>query len=100
MISPLYPLPSASDPQPGRIVWLAVAEARGHLMRAHLVRNLLAPYGVSVDILTTSEAGAAFLRALGTPAQLLPGRYQLVYDADQNLQRRATEIGILRYLLD
>ena len=44
-------------PARARIVWLAVAEGRGHLMRAQLAKSLLAPAGVDVDCVTTSDAG-------------------------------------------
>ena len=47
-----------------RILYLAVADARGHLMRAHLVRRLLAPVGHRVDVVTTSEEGQRFLDRL------------------------------------
>ena len=50
-----------------RIVWLAVADARGHLMRAHLAQKILAPE-VQVEILTTSDAGAKPGPAAFSPA--------------------------------
>ena len=48
-----------------RIVHLAVADGRGHLMRAHLLRRLLANRGIAVDVVTTSEAGRALPRRPG-----------------------------------
>ncbi|MDI1480123.1 hypothetical protein [Polyangium sp. y55x31] len=81
-----------------RIVWLAAADARGHLMRAHLVRGLLARRGIRVDVMTTSEEGRTFLQALGTPSELLSAHYSLAYDAHQNMARARTEACILRYL--
>lgn len=82
-----------------RVVWLAVAEARGHLMRAHLARGLLAEHGVAVDVVTTSDEGAAFLAELGTPCDVLSRRHRLVYDEQQNLDRLRTEARVARYLL-
>jgi hypothetical protein len=82
-----------------RITWLAAADARGHLMRAQLVRRRLAADGVHVDIVTTSEAGRAFLAALGTPSTLLSSHYGVAFDERQNMARGRTEANILRYLL-
>jgi hypothetical protein len=84
---------------PKRIVWLAAADARGHLMRAHLMRQLLARRGVQVDILTTSADGAAFLNALGSPCEMLSQTYRVEFDERQNMDRLATEARVLAYLL-
>ena len=81
-----------------RIVWLAAADARGHLMRAHLVRHVLGRRGTRVDIVTTSEEGRAFLAALGTPAEVLSCHYGVAFDARQNMKRAHTEACVLRYL--
>ncbi len=81
-----------------RVHWIAVAEARGHLMRAHLAKRLLAEDGVAVDIATTSDAGVSFLRALGTEATRFGCGYALAFDARQNLDRAETERRLLRYL--
>lgn len=80
-----------------RIVWLAVDEARGHLMRAHLARELLAPSDIGVEIVTTSEQGRAFLAMLGSPCRVLPGGHHLVYDAAHNFQARPTAAALRRY---
>lgn len=80
-----------------RIVWLAVADARGHLMRAHLARRLLEGRGARVDVLTTSEEGRAFLAALGTPSELLSCHFSVAYDDRQNMARGQTEARALRY---
>jgi hypothetical protein len=82
-----------------RIVWLAAADARGHLMRAHIARALLAARGVSADIVTTSDDGRRFLAALGTPSEVLSSHYGVAFDAWQNMDRRKTEACILRYVL-
>jgi hypothetical protein len=81
-----------------RIVWLAAADARGHLMRAHLMRGLLARRGVDVDVITTSPEGRAFLAALGTPAEVLSCHYGVAFDDRQNMARARTEACVLRYL--
>lgn len=81
----------------GRILWLAAADARGHLMRAHLMRGLLAREGVRVDVVTTSDEGRAFLAALGTPARVLSREYHVSFDARQNMARRRTEACVARY---
>lgn len=81
-----------------RIVWLAAADARGHLMRAHVMRQVLARRGARVDVVTTSEEGRAFLAALGTPAEVLSCHYGVAFDARQNLARARTEACVLRYL--
>ncbi len=83
-----------------RILWLAAADARGHLMRAHLVRGLLAREGVRVTVVTTSEAGRAFLAALGTPSALLSCHYGVAFDARQNMARARTEACVARYLVE
>lgn len=82
-----------------RVVWLAVADGRGHLMRAHLMRQLLGREGVRVDVVTTSPEGARFLEAVGTPSRVLAPGFRIVYDEQQNLARRDTERLVLRYLL-
>ena len=80
-----------------RITWLAAADARGHLMRAHLMRGLLAAAGVRVDIVTTSLEGQAFLAALGTPSSRLAGHYGVAFDRHQNMCRARTEECVVRY---
>lgn len=81
-----------------RIVYVALAEARGHLMRAHLLRERLASHRIAVEVVTTSAAGARFLAALGTPAAVLPGGAALAFDGAHGLRRRATTTALLRYL--
>lgn len=82
------------------IVWVAAADARGHLTRAHLARGLLARRGIRVDVVTTSEEGRRFLEALGTPSIVLSPHYGVAFDAWQNMDRRRTEVCILRYFLE
>lgn len=81
-----------------RILWLAVAEARGHLMRATLAQQLLSESGVAVDIVTTSRAGVEFAATFGATADVLPGAYHLVYDGQQNLARMRSRLAAVRYL--
>ncbi|MCA9708269.1 MAG: hypothetical protein KDK70_20630 [Myxococcales bacterium] len=87
-----------SPPPRPRIVYLALADARGHLMRAHLLRELLAPEGVDVEIVTTSDAGRRFLEALGTPAEVISPRFRVVYDARHDMRRHRTTARTLLYL--
>lgn len=82
-----------------KILWIANADARGHLFRAHLASRYLQSAGIAVSILTTNSEGKKFLKALGTPSKVLPGKYQLSYDKMQNLLRRTTAFKMLTYLL-
>ena len=82
-----------------RVVWLAVAEGRGHLMRAQLAARLLAPEGVDVDIVTTSDAGVAFAAEFGLRSTIISSSYRLIYDGGQNLARMRTRAMTFRYLL-
>src|SRR5688500_13493471 len=81
-----------------RVVWLAVAEGRGHLMRAQLAARLLAPEGVAVDIVTTSEAGVMFAAEFGLRSTVISKSYRLIYDDRQNLARARTRAMTLGYL--
>jgi len=67
-------------------------------MRAHLLRRLLGETGLAVDVVTTSEAGRAFLAGLGTPAALLPGGFELEFDDCHRLLATRTERNLLAYL--
>ena len=86
------------DAREARVLYLAVADGRGHLMRAHLLRQLLAERGLVVDVVTTSEAGQAFLAGLGTPAALLPGGFELLFDDCHRLLAQRTERKLAAYL--
>lgn len=77
-----------------RILWLAVAEGRGHLMRAHLMRK----NHPDIDIITTSEAGVRFLAGLGTPSRVFTRGFRMRYDRAQNLLRARTAGQALGYL--
>lgn len=82
-----------------RIVYLAVAEGRGHLMRAQLAARLLAPEGIDVDVLTTSMAGALFAAEFGLRSTVISESYRLIYDDRQNLARLRTRAMTMGYLL-
>ena len=86
------------DAREARVLYLAVADGRGHLMRAHLLRRLLAGAGLTIDVVTTSEAGQAFLAGLGTPAALLPGGFELLFDDRHRLLAQRTERKLGAYL--
>jgi hypothetical protein len=81
-----------------RIVWVAVAEGRGHLVRAALAARLLAPAGIAVEVVTTSAAGAAFAAELGLAASVMSESYRLIYDGRQNLARVRTRAMAVGYL--
>ena len=86
------------DARQARVLYLAVADGRGHLMRAHLLRRLLALCNLSIDVITTSAAGQAFLAGLGTPADVLPGGFALLFDDRHRLLARPTERALAAYI--
>ena len=81
-----------------RIVHLAVADGRGHLMRAHLLRRLLANRGIAVDVVTTSRAGRRFLAGLGTPAAVLPGGFEVAFDGQHHMLAATTDRRLAAYI--
>jgi hypothetical protein len=81
-----------------RILYLAVADARGHLMRGHLLRRLLAPEGIDVDLVTTSNEGQRFLAALGSPSQTISNHFHVEFGARHDMQFAATAARVARYL--
>jgi hypothetical protein len=83
-----------------RILYLATADARGHLMRAQLLSHALTGRGAEVQVLTTSDEGATFLGEFGIAAQVLSRHYAVQFDAQQNMQRGATDRNVARYLFD
>src|SRR5690242_11193862 len=82
---------SVSSSAPPRVLWLAVAEGRGHLVRAHAVGVALERRGGRVEILTTSEEGRAFLAELGRPSEVLSRHYALRFDDRHNLARARSQ---------
>jgi len=81
-----------------RILYLATADARGHLMRAQLLVHALQRAGAQVDVLSTSHEGLAFLAQFGVPAQLLSTHYAVQFDAQQNMLRRETNRNVAHYV--
>jgi hypothetical protein len=81
-----------------RIVYLATADARGHLMRAQLLVHGLRAAGAQVEVLTTSDAGQAFLHAFGIESRLLSRHYGVQFDAQQNMLRGATDSNVAHYV--
>lgn len=82
-----------------RLLYLAVADGRGHLIRAAQLRKLLGKHGISVDVLTTDAAGQAFLDELGVKADRLRGGYSLHFNATQNMDLPRAQRSLLGYLL-
>lgn len=82
----------------GRILYLATADARGHLMRAQLLVHALRAAGAQVEVLTTSAPGQAFLQRFGIQAQILSLHYAVQFDREQNMQRQATNRNVAHYL--
>ncbi|NMO17361.1 hypothetical protein HPC49_24085 [Pyxidicoccus fallax] len=83
----------------GHILYLAVADGRGHLMRAHLLRTLLGSRGIDVSLVTPSREGQAFLAALGSPSRLISAHFRLELGDRHVLDVRRTRARLLRYLL-
>jgi hypothetical protein len=91
---------SVARPRIGdRILWLAVSDGRGHLMRAQLMRQLLGGAGVDVDIVTTSDDGAAFVASFGAPCAVLSRHFGIHFDGQQNLRKVRTAAGMFAYVL-
>lgn len=83
-----------------RILYVAVADGRGHLMRAHLLREVLGRAGLGVDIVTTTEDGRRFLEGLGTPSRVLSDRFRIEFNDRHDMSRRRTDLRVLRYVVD
>jgi hypothetical protein len=83
----------------GRILYLALADGRGHLMRAHLLRRAIGAEGIGVDIVTTARSGVRFLEGLGTPARLLSEHFRVEFGDRHDMSRVRTDRRVLNYLL-
>ena len=81
-----------------RIVYLATADARGHLMRAQLLVHALRQSGAQVDVLTTSHAGQYFLMGFGIEAGILSRDYAMQFDTRQNMLRNASNRNVACYM--
>lgn len=82
------------------ILYLAVADGRGHLMRSILIKELMESVGVGVDIITTSESGKEFVESFGHSAKVLHGSYLNNFDNQQNLDILKTKKEIMSYLVN
>jgi hypothetical protein len=81
-----------------RILYLATADARGHLMRAQLLVHALRRSGAHVDVLTTSDAGQRFLAGFGIASTILSRHYAVQFDVHQNMLRDATNRNVAHYM--
>ena len=81
-----------------RILYLATADARGHLMRCQILVHALREAGASVEVLTTSQEGVHFLAEFGIAAQLLSPHYSVQFDTQQNMLRGATDRNVAHYV--
>ena len=79
------------------LTYLALADGRGHLMRAHLVSELLDDR--AVNVLTTSSSGARFFRELNPKraVSVLPGGFHIPMQR-ADLDERAVQVETARYL--
>lgn len=84
---------------PGRILYLALADGRGHLMRAKLLKSALGAVGIEVDIVTTARSGVRFLERLGTCARLLSEHFRVEFGDRHDMSRVRTDRRVLNYLL-
>lgn len=80
------------------ILYLATADARGHLMRAQLLTHALREQGANVEVMTTSDRGAEFLTGFGIRAEVLSRHYAVVFDRQQNMLRRETDRNVAQYV--
>ncbi|WGS52621.1 hypothetical protein LFL96_31035 [Paraburkholderia sp. D15] len=80
------------------IIYVATADARGHLMRAQLLVHALRKAGAQVEVLTTSDAGRRFLASFGIDAPILSQHYAVQFDERQNMLRGATNRNVAHYV--
>lgn len=81
-----------------RFLYMATADARGHLMRAQILTHALRSAGVTVDVMTTSDAGQEFLAGFDIESTLLSRHYAIQFDSAQNMLRRESNRNILAYI--
>lgn len=81
-----------------RILYLATADARGHLMRAQILTHALRSVGATVNVMTTSDTGQAFLAGFDIKSTLLSRHYAVQFDSTQNMLRRESNRNILAYI--
>ncbi len=81
-----------------RLLYLALADARGHLMRAHLLSRALAE-DFQVSVVTTGADGARFLGRLGTQATVLSEHFRVEFNTRHDMSRPRTDRRVLNYLV-
>lgn len=92
---PLLPLPSHQDTD---VAYVAVAEARGHLMRASQVCQMLHADGLRVAPMVFGPHAVQFFQgASGMEAEELSFGYSNAYDLDHSLDVTQTTHNILTY---
>jgi hypothetical protein len=89
---------NVSHTRPPRFLFLATADARGHLMRAQLLYHILCKQGAEVNVWTTSDQGSAFLAEFGIQAPVLSRSYAVIFDNKQNMLRGPTDRNIAAYV--
>ncbi len=82
---------------PPRLLLLATADARGHLMRGQLLYHALRARGAQVSVLTTSDEGRRFLAEFGVPAAVLSRHYAVVFDSRQKMRPVPTDLRVITY---
>lgn len=93
----LLTLPHPLSLSAPRIVLMATADARGHLMRGQLLYHGLRARGAEVSVLTTSDEGCRFLAEFGVPSEVLSRHYAVVFDSRQKMRTVATDLRVTTY---
>jgi hypothetical protein len=83
----------------GRLLYLALADARGHLMRARLLCRALAAVDIAVEVVTTAREGVEFLAAMGVRSRLLSEHFRVEFGDCHDMSRTRTDARVLNYLL-
>jgi hypothetical protein len=83
----------------GRTLYLALADAPGHLMRAHLLSGALGEAGLAVDVVTTCRDGVRFFASMGRGSRLLSEHFRVEFGDRHDMSRRRTEARVASYLL-
>lgn len=82
---------------PPRLLLMATADARGHLMRGQLLYHALRARGAQVSVWTTSDEGQRFLAEFGVPAEVLSRHYAVVFDSRQKMRPVPTDLRVISY---
>ena len=83
----------------GRLLYLALADARGHLMRAQLLCRALAAVDIAVEVITTAREGVEFLAAMGVRSRLLSEHFRVEFGDRHDMSRTRTDARVLNYLV-